>query len=699
MTLRLSAIITADAQQAKTALAETATGARRAGEALEGMGNAGAQATPRIVPPLQQLPPLMNQTARSTDGAAGAVGNLVANFNDIGMMMAAGQNPLMLAVQQGTQITQVIGPMGATGAMRALGGALVALVSPINLVTLGVIAAGAAAVQWFTAAGDQTATLTDRVNELSAATDDMRELSVMTLDDIIEKYGRLDDRISRLIERQQRAAVSQAMIEARSVVADLGDEYGALLAGFAAIENQAAGFAAQIAAGGMEAAAARAEIETLWRDFDLAAESAGMTADNVRQLRDAMQAVNTAQGFEAQAAAMDQMLGLLDSLGLAGTAWYGEIVAAQTALEEARKTAAEIGMTDVASGIEAGATAAYSLATRLASAAGYAAELAKTGQSSGPDAARSLVQFGGGRFAPRVTGAGLPAPVVPSIASSPSGGAAAQEADAVQRLIDGYTRELDLLREADPVKREMMRVRDQMARATEPEREAVERLILTLQREKDIAESRREGEASINSYFMKVAQGANAAQTAVDMFLESVLKAVVQGEGPLAALFGTRGTSLGSLIFGGGGLFGGLFGGGRGTGTLGLPRFADGGMIYGFGGGRDDRMPVWKSPGEFTVNARATARNRALLEFINGGGDLGGLPGFADGGMLRGSAQPRVGGASVSMVNHFDLRGASDPAETERAAMRGMEAALKAYTLNALPGHVKRIQAEPMRVG
>lgn len=41
----------------------------------------------------------------------------------------------------------------------------------------------------------------------------------------------------------------------------------------------------------------------------------------------------------------------------------------------------------------------------------YGMELANTGQSSGPDAARTKVQFGGGAFAATVTGAGLPSAV------------------------------------------------------------------------------------------------------------------------------------------------------------------------------------------------------------------------------------------------------------------------------------------------
>jgi hypothetical protein len=82
--------------------------------------------------------------------ATAHTGNLAAQFNDIGMMLAAGQSPLMLAVQQGSQINQVLGQMGTTGASRlaALGAAFKSVVSPANLATFAIIAGGAALVQW-----------------------------------------------------------------------------------------------------------------------------------------------------------------------------------------------------------------------------------------------------------------------------------------------------------------------------------------------------------------------------------------------------------------------------------------------------------------------------------------------------------------------------------------------------------------------
>jgi hypothetical protein len=51
----------------------------------------------------------------------------------------------------------------------------------------------------------------------------------------------------------------------------------------------------------------------------------------------------------------------------------------------------------------------------------------------------------------------------------------------------------------------------------------------------------------------------------------------------------------------------------------GVPRFAPGGPVFGAGTGTSDSIPAMLSNGEFVVNARATAKNRSLLEQINSG--------------------------------------------------------------------------------
>src|SRR5918999_3631601 len=79
----------------------------------------------------------------------GQTGNLAAQFQDIGVQLAGGQSRFLIALQQGGQISQVLGPAGARGAVAALGAAFASLVSPVSLATIGIIAAGGAAYQYF----------------------------------------------------------------------------------------------------------------------------------------------------------------------------------------------------------------------------------------------------------------------------------------------------------------------------------------------------------------------------------------------------------------------------------------------------------------------------------------------------------------------------------------------------------------------
>jgi hypothetical protein len=74
--------------------------------------------------------------------------NIAAQFQDIGVTAAMGMNPLQIALQQGTQLSAVLGPMGAAGAVRSLGAALASVVNPVSLITLGLTAAAAVAIQW-----------------------------------------------------------------------------------------------------------------------------------------------------------------------------------------------------------------------------------------------------------------------------------------------------------------------------------------------------------------------------------------------------------------------------------------------------------------------------------------------------------------------------------------------------------------------
>lgn len=84
-------------------------------------------------------------------------GQLAAQFNDIAVQLAGGQSPMLIALQQGSQITQAFGNAGVKGAIMGVGSALFSMVNPLSLVTLGIIAAGGAALQYFMSMGEGAA--------------------------------------------------------------------------------------------------------------------------------------------------------------------------------------------------------------------------------------------------------------------------------------------------------------------------------------------------------------------------------------------------------------------------------------------------------------------------------------------------------------------------------------------------------------
>lgn len=80
---------------------------------------------------------------QQTAGAFKAnVGNIAAQFQDIGVTAAMGMNPLLIALQQGTQLSMAMG-----GGVRALVAALATVFSPAAILTIALVALAAALIQ------------------------------------------------------------------------------------------------------------------------------------------------------------------------------------------------------------------------------------------------------------------------------------------------------------------------------------------------------------------------------------------------------------------------------------------------------------------------------------------------------------------------------------------------------------------------
>lgn len=202
------------------------------------------------------------QTAR---GAAGANANLVSQFNDIGVMLAAGQNPLQLALQQGTQISQVLTQMGGgVGALRALGSAFVGMLNPVSLATIGVIGFGAAAIQWLMPAQEEakkTKSAFDQLKDSMSTYNDALSLSLLYTGDAEGKYGAEAQRGAEIARRIMTIEAEKTRSSVSSILAKAYSEMG-----FDAFGERGIDGAGRIASVNLAEAAGNLGFKSSWGD-------------------------------------------------------------------------------------------------------------------------------------------------------------------------------------------------------------------------------------------------------------------------------------------------------------------------------------------------------------------------------------------------------------------------------------------------
>jgi len=164
-----------------------------------------AAARDRAAAALRPMPGLVGQYGAATGMAAGHTANLFAQWNDIALMMAAGQNPFQLALQQGTQVSQVLMMMGGgTRALKALGTSFLAMLNPISLATIGIIAFGAAGVQWLMSLGGETRGFDDELKDLNTTLGRTRTNLTLLADRRLEqKFGNMTGAVRELTQGMQ----------------------------------------------------------------------------------------------------------------------------------------------------------------------------------------------------------------------------------------------------------------------------------------------------------------------------------------------------------------------------------------------------------------------------------------------------------------------------------------------------------------
>lgn len=128
--LRLQLVITADGKDAKAEIEKV--------RALVGTLGGGV----KVGDPFEPATTGAKKAKDATKLAAHEVTNLSFQMNDMAMMLASGQSPFMVMMQQGTQVSQIMGSRGLGSVLPALAGGLASLVNPTMLALAAVTALG-----------------------------------------------------------------------------------------------------------------------------------------------------------------------------------------------------------------------------------------------------------------------------------------------------------------------------------------------------------------------------------------------------------------------------------------------------------------------------------------------------------------------------------------------------------------------------
>lgn len=698
-----------------------------------------AAARARLAASFASLNPAVDGLTRSTAASAQSAGMMAAQWNDVIMMTLAGQSPMQLAIQQGTQMTQSFGQAGAAGALRMLGAGFVAMLNPMNLAVIAGIGLGSALVQALMSASDAQATaeetlksyvegLTALETSISAAKGMQIEyaeavrsgnaivldalskeaaarLALMELDklELAEKARAADeavaidqaefDRLSARVTARQNQLSKLLEADSRGTYAggylSGADEVGTLLP---ILEQERAEMEAQgriLEKNRLTRNLTKAEIEAMTAAELVARQMLSQIEDGTLAVTNGMSnATGQAQAF---AAGLDRASGVLSGIAgkIAGLKLDRISAAAQLA-------ALQAGQTPDAARIAGDVAAERAQLAPLLSAPTGAASFARDQLASLEADATQLA-------ADKAAIAEILKSQSVGEADGPAGGTAAQ-ANAMADLIARYQEEIGVLQALDPIQKAMAQNHEALAGATEAERDQLGLLIAEKQRLEQVQAKLTQIEQLGKNAFTGLATGA--------LTFRGALANVLDGLAQMAA------SSAWDLLWSGGGKKKGSGLGGFLGGLLGL---ADGGRVTGQGGPREDNILIRASAGEYMVNAAATERNLPLVEAINAGAGprqlaaiLGGMmpaaPRFADGGRIGGSAPSGwLRGLTASQTAPapaetreialtVNVEGARGNGEIMEMVERGVRGGIEAFSRTGLPARVRQINANPRRM-
>lgn len=168
---------------------------------------------------LSQIPQAANNASVGVAASAGAIkantGNIAAQFQDIGVTAFMGMNPLLIALQQGTQLSAVFAQSGASLG-STLAGAFRQVLSPASLLTIGIVALVAVLIQY----GMEALNSADKTSKLEKAIKDT-QITTYALGDAQTALSNVFDLTTGKIKTQSEAlrGLARAQLEVIRVTA------------------------------------------------------------------------------------------------------------------------------------------------------------------------------------------------------------------------------------------------------------------------------------------------------------------------------------------------------------------------------------------------------------------------------------------------------------------------------------------------
>ncbi len=154
---------------------------------------------------------LADTPAQRGGGANPYTSNIAAQFQDIGVSAAGGMSPLQIALQQGTQLSAVFNDLkrDGKGLGSALSSAFMSVISPMSLVTIGIVAAGAAAIQYF-----------GSMDWGGAKSEEVLKKEAELIDAVTQKWGEALPALKAYNDERNKVASGKDIKEAAGIAAE-----------------------------------------------------------------------------------------------------------------------------------------------------------------------------------------------------------------------------------------------------------------------------------------------------------------------------------------------------------------------------------------------------------------------------------------------------------------------------------------------